>query len=384
MQIVYVGEKDPETITKSVFLAGPTPRSNAVQSWRPEALRLLGEMNFDGVAFIPERRDGIYHGDYSDQVEWEEKHMNMADCILFWIPRNSDTMLGLTTNNEWGRLEQSGRVVLGTPPGAYHVQYQNYYAKKFFVPVADTLQKTIEYALSLVGKGAPRTGGERDVPFVVWKTAMFQQWYASQKAVGNRLDGASVKWLHRTGPDKSFIFLWILHVNVHVASENRNKVNEFVIARPDIAITIMYRRHPDILDSEVILVREFRSPVSNDTGFVWEAPGGSSFKGTTDPRILAAEECNEETGIVVDPSRIIQHEARQLVATFSAHRAHIFSLELTEAEVTVARQDKGKPHGLIEDSEMTFTEVVTLREMLQETYADWSTVGMIMSVLTKK
>ena len=381
---VYVGEKPPAQFSKSIFLAGPTPRSASVSSWRPEALSLLASLGYDGVVFIPETRAGGLGTYYPDQVEWEETHLNMSDVIVFWIPRNMETLPGLTTNNEWGRLEESGRVVLGTPAQAEHVRYQRYYAQKRFVPTADTLIDTLKHALAQIGDGALREGGQRDVPLFVWRTTSFQQWHNAHTAVGNRLDGAVVKWVFRVGPQKKFMFMWIMHVNIHIASENRNKVNEFVIARPDISTIIMYRRRPDILDSEILLVREFRSPVSNETGFVWEAPGGSSIKGGTDPKILAAEECHEETGITVDPSRIVIHEARQLAATLSAHKSHVFSIELTDEQMVAARADHGNPHGLIADSEMTFTEVRTLREILNGTYVDWSMIGMIASVLQGK
>ena len=42
------------SLKKSIFLAGPTPRSKEVKSWRPEAIRLLKEKGFDGVVFVPE------------------------------------------------------------------------------------------------------------------------------------------------------------------------------------------------------------------------------------------------------------------------------------------------------------------------------------------
>src|SRR6266511_3357557 len=40
----------------SLFLAGPTPRSADVPSWRPEALNLLRGLGFAGTVLVPERR----------------------------------------------------------------------------------------------------------------------------------------------------------------------------------------------------------------------------------------------------------------------------------------------------------------------------------------
>ena len=84
MEVVYVGEEMPETFTKSIFLAGPTPRNKEeVDSWRPDALSILEDKGYDGVVFIPEPRDGEFKHNYDDQVSWEEKHLNIADCIVF-------------------------------------------------------------------------------------------------------------------------------------------------------------------------------------------------------------------------------------------------------------------------------------------------------------
>src|SRR5688500_5811715 len=55
----------------TLFLAGPTPRSRDVPSWRPEALDLLRKLGFTGMVLVPERRDWSSKFDYTDQVEWE-------------------------------------------------------------------------------------------------------------------------------------------------------------------------------------------------------------------------------------------------------------------------------------------------------------------------
>lgn len=383
MQIIYVGEAAPASFTKAIFLAGPTPRSADVPSWRPEALKLLEAAGYDGVVFVPERKGGFREADYTDQVEWEETHLNMCDCAIFWIPRNMATFPGLTTNDEWGGWKNSGKVILGTPDGAEHVRYQQHYAAKYNVPTATTLEATISLAVIRVGDGALRTGGERTVPLMVWNTPSFQQWYRSHQAAGNRLDGAKVHWTFRVGPKKNIVFMWILHVDIFIAAENRHKVNEFVIARPDISTVVMYQKRPDLMASKIVLIREFRSPVSNDTGFVWEVPGGSTFKGVTDPKMLAADECEEEAGIRISPERIVQHEARQLVATLSTHRAHLFSVEITDEEVAALRAQHGVANGVAEDSERTYVEILTLAEILDRRTVDWSILGMILSVLQK-
>jgi len=193
MQIVYALEPLPEKINKSIFLAGPTPRSRDVKSWRPETLAILEKLGYDGVVFVPESRNGQWQeSEYVNQIEWEEYCLNVADCILFWIPREMATMPSLTTNIEWGVWCNSEKVVLGAPPEAIHVDYQKYYAGKYQVPTASTLEETLKLALTMIGEGSVRTGGEREVPLHIWRTPVFQQWYQDQMKLGYRLDGAKV------------------------------------------------------------------------------------------------------------------------------------------------------------------------------------------------
>jgi hypothetical protein len=166
---------------KSVFLAGPTPRSIEVISWRKEAIEHFKNFGFDGTLFIPEPRDGIWREGYSDQVDWEDTALNIADCIMFWIPRELKNMPAFTTNDEWGRWKESGKVVFGVPAEAQNVKYQKYYADMLSVPEADTLEETVKLSIKMAGEGAERRGGERHVPFFIWKTKQFQDWHTAQK-----------------------------------------------------------------------------------------------------------------------------------------------------------------------------------------------------------
>lgn len=242
MKVVYAREAPPESLTKSMFLAGPTPRSNEVSSWRPEALRILEEAGYDGVVFVPESRDGTYSprldGD-NGQIKWEDRSLHMSDCILFWVPRELTTMPALTTNTEWGRWENSGKVVFGAPPYAVKVSYQRYYAEKLQVPIASTLQETIALALEIVGEGDLRTAGEREVPLYIWRTPHFQQWYASQKQAGNRLDGARVEWTFRGGPNRDNMYTWALRVNIIVSEGESVSTNKLIIATPNNAAVVI-------------------------------------------------------------------------------------------------------------------------------------------------
>lgn len=380
MTVVYALEEPPEQYDYSIFLAGPTPRSNGVDSWRTETLQYLEQQGYTGVVYVPEDRSRTFHGDYLGQVDWENKYLNMCDTILFWVPRDMQTLPGLTTNTEFGRWENSGKIVLGAPPAAEHVRYLIHHANIYKAAVHNDPLDTVIAAMQL-HTPALRANAEREVPLHIWNTESFQRWYANLLKVGNRLDGAKLLWNFRTGPNKDKVFCWVLHVNVYVASEDRNKINEFVLARPDISTILMYHRREPLGESLVVLVREFRSPVNNTSGFVWELPGGSSHKPGVSPEELAAEECQEETGMALEPHRFVQSTARQLAATFSTHKAHLFCVELSDDEVQALRDDFGNVHGVEADSERTFVEVLTYDEILAGDFVDWSTIGMIAQVL---
>jgi hypothetical protein len=151
MNVYYVNEVPPEMewSPNSVFLAGPTPRNKSVLSWRPDAITALKDAGFCGDVFVPERREGVQF-DYVNQVEWEEKHLKMAGCILFWVPRNMDTMPALTTNVEFGMWYNSGKIVLGVPPTAVHCNYLIYYARKVGAPVVVSLPDAASAVCRLV------------------------------------------------------------------------------------------------------------------------------------------------------------------------------------------------------------------------------------------
>lgn len=143
----------PSMSVPRVFLAGPTlrdGRDGKLTPWREEALRLFPQ---EITLFVPEPEPPKqWEWDFVMQVEWEEHHLVLADCIMFWIPRDMRTMPGLTTNVEWGYWGRSGKVVLGAPPEAEHMGYIRYYAKKFGVPQARTLEETIALAADMATK----------------------------------------------------------------------------------------------------------------------------------------------------------------------------------------------------------------------------------------
>ncbi|MBI4160466.1 MAG: NUDIX domain-containing protein [Candidatus Yanofskybacteria bacterium] len=392
MRLVYSLEEPPHSFNKSIFLAGPTPRSPEVRSWRPEALEILGRLNYDGVVFIPENRNNDYaEFDKDLYPPWEHRTMGMSDLIIFWVPRDlallSDGMSkmpALTTNIEYGLSAHWGKSLFGPPKGQKN-DYLKFVAEKseYNIPQFDTLEEMLDRAVKLLDRGALRYGGEREIPLQLWNTHSFQLWYQSQKCAGNRLDGARVCWTFKIGRNKDKVFYWVLHPNIYVTSENRNKLNESFISRFDISAVVLYKRGDNLLDSEIVLVREFRSPVRNSGGFVWELPGGSSFG--IDPLQTAVEEVFEEVGLKVDKSRFRAHQSRQMAATLSAHHGVLYSVELTDEELEWCKGQKDIPHGADyphnPTGERVYTEVLTVREILEKDLVDWSNLGMIAKVM---
>jgi ADP-ribose pyrophosphatase YjhB (NUDIX family) len=375
MNIVYAHEEMPLGFSKSIFLAGPTPRKDDVKSWRDEALTILDKLNYSGVVFVPEPRDGKWSDNYDKQVEWEQKYRRASDIIVFWVPRDLKTMPAFTTNVEFGEDYDSYKVVYGRPSDAPKNKYLDTLYKQFYKEEPkETLKETLSQAVSKIGEGAFRVMGERSVPLYIYKSKQFSAWLAEQKNVGNRLADAKV---NTSFCIKGNVFSYQLWVKVWIKAENRFKENEFIISRTDIStVATLYKDKDDI---KVILVKEFRSPVRNDEGYVYELPGGSSFKPTEDILKVAADEVSEETNLKVEPSQIKHIISRQLAATWSTHKSHLFVCWLTKEQFNQAlKSSKSKEvFGNEEDTERTYIEIYSLNDLFKKNLVDWSTLGML-------
>ena len=125
MQLLYVTDSPLSRLTDAIFLAGPTPRDSEVVSWRPEAVKILGDLGFNGTVVIPEGRDAIFQRDYLHQVEWERLGLLYSRVVLFWVPRCMRSMPALTTNVEFGFCVASrpNAVIYGRPCGAFSTAY---------------------------------------------------------------------------------------------------------------------------------------------------------------------------------------------------------------------------------------------------------------------
>uniref|UniRef100_A0A7S2XVB5 Nudix hydrolase domain-containing protein n=1 Tax=Fibrocapsa japonica TaxID=94617 RepID=A0A7S2XVB5_9STRA len=347
-----------------------------------DALDALEQKGFEnGVIFVPPK-------DNRDE-EWEEKVFQFSDLILFWFDTSEDEK----NLAEFGRWAATGKALCGKAD-AFQSSKIEKLAKEGKLTVSTSMADLIAQVDKKLAKCTqPRELGERQVPAHVWLTPSFQLWVKSVKEVGNRLDAAKLEYSFRVGPGGVFTLYWVIHADVHVTAENRNKSNEIVIGRPDVSMIFAYRTNgPHLMDTDVVLIKEFRSPCRGGDGFVHELPGGSSFK--FDPATApedamlgtAAEELEEEAGVKVEGSRMTYHGSKQIASTVCAHHAHLFSVELSEAEMNKIKDDASKKValGVIEETERTYPEVHKLRDLMKSQLIDFAAIGMINSVLAAR
>lgn len=217
MKIIYTNDPLPDVFTKSIFLAGPTPRSEDVESWRPGAIQDLESLGYDGVVFSPEWEDGPRGpktGSYEGQAQWEADAMNMSDIIIFWVPRNMKDMPALTTNHEHGEWFRSGKVMLGYPHDAPHMSYLKYKADEESVPVRSSIGSLLTLANDQLGDGHIRRSGDRMIPLYIWKTPIFQAWYISLLKENITIKRAKLDWVYRTGKHKMTVSAFALNVDL--------------------------------------------------------------------------------------------------------------------------------------------------------------------------
>lgn len=127
MRIIYAQQPFPSFQDEElIFLVGPTPRSPDVPSWRPNALGIIEQHDFDGLVFAPEPKDGKWKGNYLKQIAWEREALDACSefgSIAAWVPRDLETMPAFTTNVEFGFYVGSERLWYGRPPAAPNTRY---------------------------------------------------------------------------------------------------------------------------------------------------------------------------------------------------------------------------------------------------------------------
>ena len=273
MTVVYSREDMPKDETKSMFLAGPVPRKEYELSWKNEALEILDSMGYNGVVYIPENRnpeqkEGNF--DLQAQLDWEYTCMCACDAIVFWIPREMRSdfeMIGLTTNVEFGRFLNSNKLFCGCPDEAPRMEYLKLISRDKY-EWHNTLEDTLKSVVQYLGRGMYREDEEIKIPLHIYKSKQFQNWYKQQLNVGNYLTGFNMEY-EFVMPKAKQMFLEIFHPSVYIAKEDRVKDNEFVVARTDMSYILAYYKKEDIMDSEIVLCEEFRSPINNNEEMVF-------------------------------------------------------------------------------------------------------------------
>jgi hypothetical protein len=147
MKVIHALEALPD----SIFLAGPTPRDEGQESWRPRALTLLEGFGFKGTVFVPESSNWQAHDNYMRQVNWEWDALYRASVVAFWLPRDIQNMPGFTTNIEFGLMAMSKpeRVVFGRPLNTPKTKYLEAVCVLKNIPVYDTLPTLLQGAMNL-------------------------------------------------------------------------------------------------------------------------------------------------------------------------------------------------------------------------------------------
>lgn len=144
---------------KSIFLAGPTPRSLDVETWRKEAIRILDELGFDGIVYVPELEVDNRTFNYDNQVWWEREALYNASTIIFWIPRCSQ-LPAFTTNVEYGYwiAKNSNKCLYGRPDDSEKNRYLDWlYQTETGNKPINNLEELLKDAVKLANENKNKT-----------------------------------------------------------------------------------------------------------------------------------------------------------------------------------------------------------------------------------
>lgn len=381
LQLVHAAEPIPASFSAAVYLGGPAGRSG----WRRQAVDLLQAAGYQGVVYLPEPRDGRRRIPPERLSGWTAAAQHHADAILFFVPpeHGGDAL----AFEDWGRWQRSGKAVFGAPHGA-PVNVHRVAAARLRVPSGYSLAEVIHLGLPLLVPGAVRSGGERAVPLYLWRSPAFQRWYRGQLLAGNHLEDIEVEWTYRPrGGAGRAPLVYVLRPRVWVKAERRYKSGEVVVGRSDVSATVLYRPAETLRQTQVVVVREFRSAVHNAEGMVWSLPGGSAENAAerdTDPRVTAAREVHEETGLQLEPGELepVPHGVRQVAATLLSHRSHLYRARLTDEQLERLRESerRGTCFGA-NPGERCYVAVKSVAQMMDGEVLDWGQVGMLLAAL---
>lgn len=320
MHLIFSDHSIPTVITKSIFLAGPSPRAKEVHDWRVDALAYLESIDYDGAVFIPIPEKKFYGEDDSDtwtydgQIEWECLFRKLADVILFWVPRTKE-LPGYTTNIEFGEDLITGKVVYGRPDKAEKCRYMDKRMNMHKVAYSTTLQDTIDSAVKKLGEGAKRIDGEVYIPLFVWNSVSFKNWYGQLVSSGNNLKKADV--LFNKNGNTGY---YILEVDVWSEKEQIYQHEEVVISIHNTFSIVAFYKEEDV---KMLLLNNTEL---NNLGY-YSLPSSSVKDEKTMPNILFEKLLN----IKCEQKRFEAVTEKKLTS-LSSHNHYLFKIELTSNE----------------------------------------------------
>lgn len=154
MTVSFYEDKELSNLT-SIFLAGPTIRNGKFEdSWRATAVKYFEKLGFDGNIYVPESKTGEYSGNLIQTANWEWDRLESSKKIMFWIPRDLETLPGFTTNIEFGRYITlcPENVILGFPLDAPKNSYIELLYERFSSHIITySLENTVRHTLDLMG-----------------------------------------------------------------------------------------------------------------------------------------------------------------------------------------------------------------------------------------
>lgn len=142
----------------SIFLGGGI---TGAPDWQKEAVELLKPVF--ATCFNPRRPHGFlppdhpnYLQSYSEQVDWEHQYLLLADVVLFWLPKEANS---ITTRFEIGwfyglnyrQNDEATRrsLAVGIEPGVNGDTYYRIVLPRAGIPVHNTLEGTCKWACDL-------------------------------------------------------------------------------------------------------------------------------------------------------------------------------------------------------------------------------------------
>ncbi len=140
-------------------MAGPTPRSLEVETWRKEAIRILNELGFDGIVYVPELEVDNRTFNYDNQVWWEREALYNANVIIFWIPRSAQ-LPAFTTNVEYGYwiAKNSNKCLYGRSDDSEKNRYLDWlYQTETGKKPINNLEELLKDAIKLANENKSKT-----------------------------------------------------------------------------------------------------------------------------------------------------------------------------------------------------------------------------------